>query len=349
VHTLGSEEIRYRLDEFRCSPASDGLPLLTPTSDSIAGFVGAAGGSRDLGLYPPLFRRVSVDDVAFCANIAGCAPAHMPVLIAAVMALGDPVLNLLGVATTTGTAAVGLILHGSCASAIGANSGPNCLGPTSSPNGVLGRTVALIIRHLLGSSPGSVDMATMGQPGKYTFCFAEQPSPWSSALDGTSVAGAASAVTVFAGSGTIEVVDTRSASGRGLLETLASALPTPSTVCQDGEVFGSGHPIVLIPPEWAQKLAADGWTRADAARFLYQTARLPTDQLSAATRAGLSTTCRSRGDIGALRSPESIMFVVAGGPGTKGTYIPTWQGSSGVATRLVRRRPFLSAGHGAAR
>ncbi len=66
-----------------------------------------------------------------------------------------------------------MILSPGAAHAVGANAGANCLGPGNRANACIGRAVALSLVGLGGALPGLVDMATMGQPGKYTLCFAE--------------------------------------------------------------------------------------------------------------------------------------------------------------------------------
>jgi hypothetical protein len=44
---------------------------------------------------------------------------------------------------------------------------------------------------------------------------------------------------------------------------------------------------------------------------------------------------KEQGRISASRSPDSIRLVVAGGVGTKATYIPTWHGGTSAITEEV--------------
>ena len=53
------------------------------------------------------------------------------------------------------------------------NSGVNALGQGNRANATIGRALQLVIRNVGGGRPGGVDRATLGNPGKYTFCFAE--------------------------------------------------------------------------------------------------------------------------------------------------------------------------------
>ena len=60
------------------------------------------------------------------------------------------------------------------------NSGINVLGQGNRANATIGRALQLVVRNVGGGRPGEVDRATLGNPGKYTFCFAEDEdgSPW---------------------------------------------------------------------------------------------------------------------------------------------------------------------------
>ena len=139
---------------------ADGLPVIPPTHARVGGMLGGREGAESLGRLPPLFRDITVEDVAVCAVLAGCGPEHLPALLAAVCAVQDPEFNLLGVVTTTGTTAVGMILHGPYVQEVGANSGSNSMGPGNVANAALGRALALVLRAG-GMIPGTLDMSTV--------------------------------------------------------------------------------------------------------------------------------------------------------------------------------------------
>ena len=75
-----------------------------------------------------------------------------------------------------------IMVNGPIAAAIGMNSGVNALGQGNRANATIGRALQLIMRNVGGGRPGGIDRATLGNPGKYTFCFAEDEagSPWES-------------------------------------------------------------------------------------------------------------------------------------------------------------------------
>ena len=93
------------------------------------------------------------------------------------------------------------MVNGPVARAIGMNSGINALGQGNRANATIGRALQLVVRNVGGGRPGEVDRATLGTPGKYSFCFAEDEagSPWESLAVERGVAPDVSAVTAFAG------------------------------------------------------------------------------------------------------------------------------------------------------
>lgn len=307
---------------------TDGLPVVPPTSARVDAALSGRDPATRLGAVAPLLREATLGDVAVCAVLAGCHPAELDALATATRALAAPELNLIGVATTTGNAAIGLILHGRWIGRLGANAGANTLGPGHRVNATLGRALALVVRLVGGAVPGTIDMATLGQPAKYGCCLAEldPPAPWRPlparrGIDGDS------AVTVFATAGVVEVVDPVSPTGAGLLETLATAVPLPAALSADGTRLGGGEILAVIPPEWTDRLVADGWTQDDVAAFLYERSACPVDRLSPALRA--SARPRDGADVlYSARSPADVVVLTAGGAGTKATLLPGWPGES---------------------
>jgi len=313
----------------------DGLPVVAPTAVRVAAMLAGRDPDVAVGMLPPLYREITVEDLAVCAVLAGAAPEHLPALIAAVHAAGEPGFNLLGVATTTGTTSVGVILHGPYARKVGANCGSNCMGPGNVTNATLGRAFSFALRAG-GMVPGTLDMSTMGHPGKYGFCFAEaEHGSFLGYCARRGMPPSANAVSVFAAGGSVEVVDTYSDTALGLLETLASALPVPGTAHSEGACLGSGEPLIVIPPEWADKMAKDGISLEQACAVLYERSSIPVDRLSPSIARALDDSVRASGVVSAARSPSSIVLIIAGGVGTKATYLPTWQGGSSISTSLI--------------
>src|SRR5438270_7287981 len=108
------------------------------------------------------------------------------------------------------------------------NWGGNVLGQGNRANATIGRALQLVVRNVGGGRPGGVDRAAHGNPGKYTFCFAEDEagSPWEPLSVERGLPAGASAVTLFAGSGVQPVADQRSRTPESLARSLAACLRT---------------------------------------------------------------------------------------------------------------------------
>ena len=312
---------------------TDGLPVVPPTDERVAAMVGGRNPKRTVATLPPMQGQATVRGLAVCAVMAGCRPHEFSVLEAATAAVADPAFNLFGIQTTTGTVAPMLIVNGPVVQQLGLNTAANALGPGTRANAAIGRALQFVLRTIGGAQPGRGDKATMGQPGKYTFCCAENAlaSPWEPLHVWRGFAPKQSTVTVIGATGTVEVVDTDSADAEGVLTTLAHSMTVAGNLGRDG-LLGSGEPVLLLAPEHADIIARTHGRR-QAQAFLLQHARLPVNTLAPAQAERLRETSVAELKIAAC--PDDIMLVVLGGSGAKSTYVPTWGGGTRAVTRVI--------------
>ncbi|MEZ5816272.1 MAG: hypothetical protein R3D44_04240 [Hyphomicrobiaceae bacterium] len=316
---LGWEDAQAMLDE---AELGDGLPLVPPTERRIAAMLEAVTEpDASLGFVPPLFGELTPRAVAYNAVLAGCRPRELKVVAAAVEACLEPELNLLGLMTTTGSAAVATIVHGPVVQELGLNAGINCLGPGNKANAAIGRAVSLCLRNIGGARAGSGDMATCGQPGKYTFCFAEgEEGPYPPLHIRRGVAPGASAVTVAGVSGTAEVLPLRDGEGGdagadAILDALATIMKASVETTGAARQPVPPQQLFILPLELVERLSAAGIGLSDVQKYLLEA--------GAADGARLAP------------SPEEIHAVVTGGPGVKMAYLPLWGGGSRMVTRAL--------------
>ena len=87
---------------------TDGLPVVPPTEGGIRAMLDAAGLEPGEEITFIENRQVSVtaEKVAINAIMAGCIPAYMSIVVAAVEAIGDPLWSYHGPATSTGNPAI---------------------------------------------------------------------------------------------------------------------------------------------------------------------------------------------------------------------------------------------------
>lgn len=307
----------------------DGLPVAEPSSRLVRAMLEATGAAPEelLAVVPPLRGPLTARRLAVCAALAGCEPAHVAVLVAACAALDAPELNALGFLTTTGSAAPLLVVNGPARHRLGFNAGPNCLGPGNRSNATVGRCLSLVLRIVGGAREGLADMATVGQPAKYTCCFAEneEASPWEPLHVARGLDRRDSAVTVVGVAGTVEAFAAESATPDAMLDAVATVLagsaPVVAASGSGGGLAGGGQPLVLVSPEWAAQLAGAGLAKTDLQRELFQR--------SVRTAGAPGETWRVADD------PNDVLVVVAGGVGIKQTVVPNWSGGSRAVTRRV--------------
>src|SRR3970040_530183 len=131
--------------------------------------------------------------------MAGCKPEYLPVVLAAVEAALVPEFGLHGVLCTTNAVTPVVMVNGPIAKAIGMNAKINVFGQGNRANATIGRALQLVVRNVGGGRPGEVDRAGFGNPGKLSFCFAEdeEGSPWEPLSVSLGASPGASTVTLF--------------------------------------------------------------------------------------------------------------------------------------------------------
>lgn len=323
--TMGFDETQALL---AAAELSDGLPLTPPTDRHLQAMLeGVAEPDRSHGLLPPLYGDLTPRAVAYQCMLAGCIPAELPVVLTAATACLDPAFNVLGLLTTTGTPAIATIVNGPVAAKLDMNSGTNCLGPGTRANAAIGRAVSLVMRNIGGAREGSGDMATMGQPGKYSFCCAETlPTIYPGLAERQGLGTDASAVTVLGVSGTVEVLplDDRD-TPEAILTPMAAAMIATGAAASAGRARPPGQQVFLLPPELAAGVDKHGWSIGDMQTFLFETTSIEIPGVMSINAAK---------PIAA--SPQDILPIITGGPGVKMTYLPLWAGGSAIQTRALK-------------
>ena len=241
---------------------TDGLPVVPPTPERVLRMLAGTTRPPDevVATVPPDLVACTVEKVAVNAVMAGCRPEHLPVVLAAVEAACTSEFNIHGLLATTWFSGPVVVVNGPIAAAVGMNSGVNALGQGNRANATIGRALQLVIRNVGGGRPGGVDQATLGNPGKYTFCFAEAEatSPWEPLAEARGVPAGTSAVTLFAGSGVQGVVDQLSRTPDSLVRSLAACL---RTVAHPKLPIGFDA-MLVISPEHGRVFREAGWDRA---------------------------------------------------------------------------------------
>ncbi len=307
---------------------SDGLPVIPPTTERVKRMLAGTRRSPDevIAKVAPGYGTATVERIAVNAVMAGCKPEYMPALIAATQAAAHPRFNLSGVQATTNPAAVWLVFNGPIVGKLGINAANNCLGPGAIANATLGRAMRFILQNIGGAQPGDMDKATHGQPGKYTFCCGENEpvNPWEPLHVERGFAPTQSTVTVIGALGTWNM-NTHAKDSADILRVIADTMMFP---CGSDYPHG-GEPWLVLAPEHAAILKAEGHSKLDVKQKLWELTKLSARRLSVKDFGRVQNMRKAElGDITLdtmlpiTVRPEEIGIIVAGGTGTHSVYMP---------------------------
>jgi hypothetical protein len=222
-------------------------------------------------------RSVTAWHAAINAVMAGCRPEYFPVVGAALMAIGDGEFKLHGPATSTGGAALMVIVNGPVRESIGLHAGGNLFGPGVRANATIGRALRLVMLNCLDCRAGVLDQSTQGWAGKYSFCFAEHEaaSPWEPLHVARGFRAEQSTVTVFAAESGHNVLVHAAREPETVLVAFADAMAALGS-------FSPGRSVIVLAPEHARYLGLAGWSRVRTQAWLYEHARRPLADLKRA-------------------------------------------------------------------
>ncbi len=258
---------------------SDGLPVVPPTPVRVLKMLSGTTRSPDeiIGNIPPDLAECTVEKVAINAVMAGCKPEYLPVVLAAVEAALIDQFCMHGLLATTWFSGPIVIVNGPIAKRIGMNSRGNVLGQGNRANATIGRALQLVIRNVGGGKPQGVDRATMGTPGKYTFCFAEreEDSPWEPLSVERGFDTGKSTVPLVGGDGVQGVVDQKSRNAASLARTMAGSL---RTVAGPKVVMGPAA-LLVVSPEHARIFREAGWSKAQLKEAIDAALQIPGKEL----------------------------------------------------------------------
>ncbi|HVB97744.1 MAG TPA: hypothetical protein VNJ12_00220 [Candidatus Dormibacteraeota bacterium] len=276
MKTLSVDSIEEAVERAYTEGWTDGLPVVPPTVPLVEKALEYLGvdPQETLGNVPPKHGRATYEKVVANCVMAGCRPEHMPVVIAAVRAMLQDRFNLNGVQATTNSVAPLVIVSGPVVKQLGFNSRCGVFGGGSRANATVGRAVRLVLWNIGGGYPGKIDMSTMGHPGKYTFCIAEDPewNPWTPLHVERGLKPEDSAVTVVATDGPQQI---GTGSGYGSAEEVLTTLADAMAAIGNSTMNAGGDMVLVVGPMTAQALASRGYTKESMREALQERARKP--------------------------------------------------------------------------
>jgi hypothetical protein len=281
-----------------------------------------------------------VEKIAINAVMAGCKPEYLPVVLAAVEAVLDEPFAMHGVLATTMFVGPVIVVNGPIRRQIGMNARGNALGQGNRANATIGRAVQLVIRNIGGGRPQEVDRATLGNPGKYTYCFAEdeEGSCWEPLSVERGIAPGKSAVTAFAGYGLQGVVDQKSRTPESLSRSFAECMKA----IYNTKLAPACDAILVMCPEHERTYRDAGWSKQRVYEELYRLTEMNGDDILAGAHGiaegGPPSYAGRR--IGKFRKGGLMIVRAGGGAGMFSGIIGGWSASgergSAPVTKEIR-------------
>lgn len=314
---------------------TDGLPVVPPTERAVEAMLAYALLPPDhlVGVEPVRQRAISAEKLAINAVMAGCLPAHFPVVVTAFTAMLQAPYLLHGATASTGGNAVLIIINGPVRKELGIDSTFNALGGSDRVTAPIGRSIRLALRNLMDVRPGQVDRSTLGHPGKISFCLAEDESNtgWMPLAQQRGVPEFASAVTVMAAGAPRQLMNEWTTEPEQILDTFVAEIKANMRHYS----IWPGNYALVVPPQLRSHFEQAGWSKRDIADYIFEKARIFRRDWA---DCGKAAVVKQRGDqqYAALPDAEHLLVVAAGGPaGGFGAVIPPWLGHKSRAVTLA--------------
>ncbi len=332
-HTVADLQALQALAQVR--GWSDGLPVMPPTAEAVHACLAGALLTPDhlIGIEPVRERAISAEKLAINAVMAGCTPAHFPLVVTAFSAMLQPEFLLHGATASTGGAAILVVINGPARDLLGMNGGFNALGASDPAANCIGRALRLALYNLLDARPGEADRSTLGHPGKLSYCLAEDEanSPWPSLASERGCPAQASAVTVMAAGAPRQLMNEWTRNPEEILDTYVAEIRASMRHYS----IWAGNYAIVITPQLRTHFADAGWSRADIQAYVFRHARIAREEWRSC---GKGAVVGSRGNetYCALTAPDDLLIIAAGGPaGGFGAVIPPWLGPKSRAVTLA--------------
>lgn len=258
---------------------SDGLSITPPTRERIEEFLKHTDYAPDeeIAVLPPANLRATPWNIAVNAVMAGSRPEHMPLLIAAVQAIGDPGFRYTNHGASTHAFTNFFWVNGPIARQLGIDHGQGLI--AHPVNHVLGRAMALVERNIAGLR---IKETQMGSFGKTQSWFLTEDEEAMNALGWephhVEKGFAKNANTISAGNSTVwgrNLVPSTS-DPKALMQIIAYGISHTEALASG--FTGMSRRYVLIEPGVARILAQGGYGKRNLRQDLARTARVTTHE-----------------------------------------------------------------------
>src|SRR5262249_53987166 len=192
----------------------------------------------------------------------------------------------------------------------GASGGFNALGNSDRATSVIGRAIRLGLINLMDARPGAIDRSTLGHPGKFSYCLAEdeEDTTWLSLSQQRGLPKGASAVAAMAAGAPRQIMNEWTTKPEETLDTFAADMRANLRHYS----IHPGNYALIIPKQLREHLQAAKWSKTDIATFIHERARIQRREWA---DVGKGAVVRDRGDriYAALPSSDQLLYIAASG------------------------------------
>jgi hypothetical protein len=226
----------------------------------------------------------TVWNVAVNGVMAGCRPEYMPVLLAVIEAVLDPVYKIEDAGSTPGWESL-IVINGLIAKQLGFNAGQGVMRTGIHANTSVGRFLRLYLRNLAGfyHAPDGADKGSIGQ----TFLVAAAENEdavadigWQPYSVDRGFKAGDNIVTVQSVVAISAPTYTGSENASEHMELIADVIGHRACGYWSaiGMVYSNWHPLLMLGPSIARVFAQDGWSKDDIRKHLYEQVRITAAQ-----------------------------------------------------------------------
>ncbi len=318
-------------EHFMRNEWSEGLPVVPPTLERVERFLKYTERKPDdiLGVLLPDRREATVWSVAVNGAMAGCRPEYMPVLIAIVEAMADPIFGVEHLGHTPGTETL-IVVNGPIIKDLGFNYTQAALRPGFQANTSIGRFWRMFLRNVAGLLPHKTDKGCFG--GNFRIVLAENEDAaaengWEPMSVDLGFAPGQNVVTISSCTEATQAIEVGAPTAEEILKNIEARMADNHLFVQ---FFFRGmrtRPTIILTPAVVKVLADAGFTKAKVKQHFFENAKLWVDNLSGmivqrfykGIAAGnwpeqLGTSTDLERYIQMVSCPDDFMVVVSGDP-----------------------------------
>jgi hypothetical protein len=270
---------------------SDGLPIVPPTLEKIETFLSFTDRKPEesLGVLLPENRAATIWSIAVNGVMAGCRPEYMPILIALVEAMADPIYGVEHSGNTPGADTL-IILNGPIIKDLKFNYTQGVLRDGFMPNTSVGRFWRLAIRNIAGFLLHKTDKGTFGNTFRVVLAENEDALAkigWPPNSVDMGFAAGDNTVTISRMTGGGVIVSVTGSKPEDMMPYLADGLAKQTgweiVFTVGGLSIGTLRPALILTPILAETIARAGWSKDDVKRYLFEHARMSASRVETFT------------------------------------------------------------------